>query len=588
MAHADARSPSSAPHRTQRALSISAETGVSRNTYYELDGPNPRPASPPFSASTLLSPFSQLSHDIQLPPVNDLDLYTRPASQPLTASGLDPAVQSGETMKTDGSRRSKKDQLSLKSLQTGKLDKADKQQAKLERKQKREEYKQMYQSQHDYERQMEERRTEKRQQRSLPIHSSSMSVVSGSDAPTDHAGRPQSLAPVNEMYYHSSRHYYRPSRPYQHNYCPDPSLEQPRVGSLSSSTSSKYSHRDKTSAEKLRSFSLKSQSTKSMNDLRPWSGVPPHSLAHDYPSGYDSDDTAMSQDWGSLMDTLHSPSILQPMDSPTWDSSSKDDTELESVDASFSNMSLTPDNSMSGNGRYLLILGANGRTGLELVRQGLERNYRVTAFVRDDRVLLDDSSLRKNQNLLIVRGSPTCQMDLDRCVEGQDVVVNVIGARIMTGDTTVSSHSQVILNNSMKKHGVKRLIVVTSYGCLGLRNYLISTKKLFSRMFMTGILKDKVLQEDIIQRDSESLDWTIVRPITLKDGDLSENYWVSSDELPKTNKAKVLTRRDLAHYILGIINAPEEFHAIRSIAGKPKASKSKAYCPVERRLEKRR
>lgn len=79
----------------------------------------------------------------------------------------------------------------------------------------------------------------------------------------------------------------------------------------------------------------------------------------------------------------------------------------------------------------LTVLGANGRTGLELVRQGLERNYRVTAFVRDDRVLLDDSTLRKNQNLLIVRGSPTCQMDLDRCVEGQDVVVNVIGVCIL-------------------------------------------------------------------------------------------------------------------------------------------------------------
>lgn len=73
------------------------------------------------------------------------------------------------------------------------------------------------------------------------------------------------------------------------------------------------------------------------------------------------------------------------------------------------------------------MLGANGRTGVELVKQGLERNYRVTAFVRDDKVLLEDSSLRKNQNLLIVHGSPTCQADVDRCVEGQDVVINVIG-----------------------------------------------------------------------------------------------------------------------------------------------------------------
>ncbi|CAO3571613.1 unnamed protein product [Mortierella alpina] len=432
MAHADTRSPSCTPHRTQRALSISAETRVSRDSHYEQNGLCLCPASPPFNAAPLLSPFIQLSHDIRLPPVNDLDLYKRPISQPLTASGHDPALQSGDTTTADGTRRSKKDQLSLKSLHTGRLDKADKLHAKQERKQKREEYKQMYQSQYDYERQMEERRTEKRQQRSLPIHPSSTSSASGGDAPTDHAGRPQSLAPANEMYYHSSRHYYRPSRPHQQNYCQDPSLEQPRVGSLSSFTSAKYSQ-NKTSAEKLRSFSLKSQSTKSMNDLRPWSGVPPQSPAYDYPSGYDSDDTAMSQDWGSLMDTLHSPSTHQPIDSPAWDSSSKDDAEPDSMDASFSSMSLASDNSKSGNGRYLLVLGANGRTGLELVRQGLERNYRVTAFVRDDRVLLDDSTLRKNQNLLIVHGFPTCQMDLDRCVEGQDVVVNVIGVNKCRG-----------------------------------------------------------------------------------------------------------------------------------------------------------
>lgn len=80
----------------------------------------------------------------------------------------------------------------------------------------------------------------------------------------------------------------------------------------------------------------------------------------------------------------------------------------------------------------LSVLGANGRTGIELVKQGLERNYRVTAFVRDDKLLIEDSSLRKNHNLLIVKGSPTSQADLDRCVEGQDVVVNVIGVSVLS------------------------------------------------------------------------------------------------------------------------------------------------------------
>jgi putative NADH-flavin reductase len=128
---------------------------------------------------------------------------------------------------------------------------------------------------------------------------------------------------------------------------------------------------------------------------------------------------------------------------------------------------------------------------------------------------------------------------------------------------------QILLYNCISL-GVRRLVVVTSYGCLGLRNHLINTRNLFSRVFMTGILKDKVLQEDIIQRESQYLDWTIVRPITLKDGNLTEKYWVSSEALPKTNKVKVLTRKDLAHYILTIINRPQEYKTIRSIAGRPR------------------
>lgn len=131
-------------------------------------------------------------------------------------------------------------------------------------------------------------------------------------------------------------------------------------------------------------------------------------------------------------------------------------------------MCLRPINAIS---HILLVLGANGRTGLELVKQGLERNYRVTAFVRDDKLLLEGSALRKNQNLLIVRGSPTSQSDLDRCVEGQDVVINVIGARLMTGDSTISSHSQVVLNNAMKKHGMCRFVRCFCHCCLFRNTY---------------------------------------------------------------------------------------------------------------------
>ncbi|KAF9203386.1 hypothetical protein BGZ59_001666 [Podila verticillata] len=512
----------------------------------------PASSSSSSSASKYDRPKKHLSHDTPRSLFGDYDHLPSPPLPPLP----DPPTLTPEQMK----QIKRQKEPSLQQKESKRLER----QAKLEQKQKKAEYQQMYQKQHDYIHSID-RKAEKRQQLSLPIYP---------------AGRQQwDPLPTAEVYYHESRHQPKTASNYSHHH-----------NSFSSSNSTMTSSSQiKPSPEKTRSMSLKS-TTKSMYDLRPWSGSP-QSPTFNYTS-YDSDDTGI-RGWDSLMDTLYSPST----ESPSWSNSSlnvpyvatsgsKDldpDTD-QLVDTTLSTLALSTEKLGNGNGKYLLVLGASGRTGIELVKQGLERNYRVTAFVRDDKLLIEDPVLRKNHNLLIVRGSPTSQADLDRCVEGQDVVVNVIGARLMANDSTISSHAQVVLNNAMKKHGVRRLIAVTSYGCLGLRNYLISTKRLFSRVFMTGILKDKVLQEEIIQRDSAHLDWTIVRPITLKDGDLSEKYIVGSEALPRTDhKIKALTRKDLAYYILGIISDRDQHQAIRSIAGKPKPFKLNPLCPFERR-----
>ncbi|KAG0209819.1 hypothetical protein BGX28_009925 [Mortierella sp. GBA30] len=511
-------SRSSAPaHRTQRALSMAAETRKPSDMLY---------ISPDY-------PYVQScsTNNTKVPSVPAVPVIPASSAQPSSPRELfftdlehfhrtTPSMveQKKEAKIAQRQRREQIVQMlqqqQIEAQEKAKQEKLERQQVKQERKQRRSEYKQMYREQYEG----GGHHKEKSKQHSLPIHTYSS----------------ESISP----HFHPSHHYHLDS---QH---------QQREG-VSSSSSSTTSQSSRSSPDRVRSLSLKSNA-KSMSDLRP--------STNEYHSGYDSDDNSYSRShgWDSLMDTLQSPTLSSPTDSLHWD-----EPELELMD-SMNTLTLSNGN---GNGKYLLVLGANGRTGIELIKQGLERNYRVTAFVRDDKLLLEDSSLRKNHNLLIVKGCPTSQTDLDSCVEGQDVVVNVIGARLMASDATIGSHSQVVLNNALKKHSVRRLIVVTSYGCYGLRDYLVSTRKLFSRVFMTGILKDKVLQEDIIQRDTEFLDWTIVRPVTLKDGDLSEKYWVCSEELPKT-KVKILTRKDLAHYILTIINRPQEYSAIRSIAGK--------------------
>ncbi|KAF9545429.1 hypothetical protein EC957_010959 [Mortierella hygrophila] len=573
--------------RTQRALSMASETQKSRDAVvsayskphlYDLDAYysqfNPSTRAKATAQDTTTSPSSPLQSRFSdtTPYAEKVDLYKRPTSSPMpphTPANLEAKRQRHE--------------------QQQQQDRIERQQAKQERKQKQQDYKQIYQNQFNYQTEMDEKEKKPRRQQlsqpiSIPSSANTSSEISIFSTDTSDTLTSQLSTPTNEMYYYASRHQQseRPNYYYQDH--STSTSQQSHLDSLTSTTSGSLSHKTKVSAEQTRSLSLKTHSTKSMYDLRPRHGAQQSPGLEHYQRDYESDET-LSQGWDSLMDTLHSPSMPSPLDAVNWESMSRDDMETEQVGASLENLTLTSADSKNGKGRYLLVLGANGRTGLEVVRQALERNYRVTAFVRDDRALVGDASLRKHQNLLIVRGSPTCQSDIDRCVDGQDVIINVIGARPMSGDTTISSHSQVVLSNSMKKHGVRRLIVVTSYGCLGLRNYLISTKRLFSRMFMTGILKDKVLQEDIIQRDSASIDWSIIRPVTLKDGELSERYWVSSDKLPKDNKIKILSRHDLAYYMLEIINMPREYGTIRSIAGKPKPFKAKPFCSFEWRRD---
>ncbi|KAG9324444.1 hypothetical protein KVV02_006588 [Mortierella alpina] len=523
--------PSTPSHRTQRALSLAADTRKPRdvlsispdypyiNTFASTTCPSVPavptvPTLPVFYVAQPPSPRQELLF-------TDLEHFQR--TKPSMAE---------HKKEAQIAQRQRREQIVLmlqqqqiEAQEKAKLEKQERQQAKQERKQRRSEYKQLYREQYEGTSQPKDIH----KQHSLPIN-----------AYTHEPSSP---------HFHPSHHYHLDSQQHEGN-C-----------SSSSSTNSRSS---RSTPDRVRSLSLKSNA-KSMSDLRP-----SHSNEYYY-NGYESDENTLARphDWDSLMDTLHSPTLSSPSDSLQWE-----EPERDLMD-SMNGLTLSNGN---GNGKYLLVLGANGRTGIELVKQALERNYRVTAFVRDDKLLLEESSLRKNHNLLIVKGSPTSQADLDRCVEGQDVVVNVIGARLMASDATIGSHSQVVLNNALKKHGVRRLIVVTSYGCHGLRNYLAMTRKLFSRVFMTGILKDKVLQEDIIQRDTESFDWTVVRPVTLRDGDLSERYWVCCEELPKT-KVKMLTRKDLAHYILTIINRPQEYQKIRSIAGKKSsAGKAGAIC----------
>lgn len=205
----------------------------------------------------------------------------------------------------------------------------------------------------------------------------------------------------------------------------------------------------------------------------------------------------------------------------------------------------------------IVIFGASGKTGTHLVRQALEQGHKVRAFVRDALKLTV-----KHENLEISTGNVTYPQTVDKAVEGQDVVLVVLGTS-STGKTTLRSEGTKQIINAMHKHNVKRLIVMTSMGTHESWQQLPFAAKAFFKVALINVIKDHEVQEDYVMQSN--LDWTIVRPSGLTNQEKTSSYKVALGS-DKSLKAGRISRADVAHFMLQQINQSNYLNKAVSIS----------------------
>lgn len=160
----------------------------------------------------------------------------------------------------------------------------------------------------------------------------------------------------------------------------------------------------------------------------------------------------------------------------------------------------------------LLIVGATGGTGRELVRQALERGHDVTAFARNpSRVDMT------HERLVIVRGDVLDISSVEAAVRGQDAVLCALGHKRWLYPTRILSEGTRNLIRAMEKESVPRLVCETSLGIGDSFGRMGLYYTLFVGVFILPFyFYDKFRQERLIRESA--LDWVIVRPGTLTNG----------------------------------------------------------------------
>jgi len=166
----------------------------------------------------------------------------------------------------------------------------------------------------------------------------------------------------------------------------------------------------------------------------------------------------------------------------------------------------------------VLIIGATGGTGRQLVSQALERGYAVTALVRDPSRLQVD-----HPQLTVIQGDVLDQGSVDVAMRGQEAVLSALGHKRFFYPTRILSEGTRNILRAMETHSVPRLVCATSLGI----GDSAGRMGLYYTLFVIPVILpfyfwDKTRQERLIARTN--LEWVIVRPGALTNGEKRGRY----------------------------------------------------------------
>lgn len=191
----------------------------------------------------------------------------------------------------------------------------------------------------------------------------------------------------------------------------------------------------------------------------------------------------------------------------------------------------------------LTIFGSTGGTGRQIVVQALEQGHDVTAFARNPEKLD-----HMHEKLQVVQGNVLDSASVEHAIQGQDAVVCALGLPAIMDKSNLRANGTKQIIRAMEKTGAKRFICQSSAGVGDSRDIMpFHYKYLIVPLMLRRVFADHEIQEHAIKESQ--LDWVIVRPAALTDGERTGSYQHGVAVENKTVTHKI-SRADTADFML--------------------------------------
>jgi putative NADH-flavin reductase len=200
----------------------------------------------------------------------------------------------------------------------------------------------------------------------------------------------------------------------------------------------------------------------------------------------------------------------------------------------------------------VIVFGASGGTGIEIVKQALEAGHEVTAFVRNPAKVAI-----QHPHLKLVTGDVLDAAAVGKSVEGQEAVISALGPTRPPVPGMMEIAAQNIVA-AMKKAGIRRLISTTGAGVRDPQDQ----PKLIDHLMkgLLTLLAGEVLRDsaaNVVVIRASDLDWTIVRYPRLLDAPRTGTYRVG---YVGKGSGSQLSRADGADFVLKELTENKYIH----------------------------
>lgn len=190
----------------------------------------------------------------------------------------------------------------------------------------------------------------------------------------------------------------------------------------------------------------------------------------------------------------------------------------------------------------LLVLGATGGTGWEVIRLAKERGHAVTALVRNPQKLA-----RFNGRIGVIKGDLLSGAELESAVQGQDAVLSAFGP--LTDKVRVWNEFALALTEAMRRSQIRRVMVLSV--AFLFKDSIIPPAYFAGRLFFRDTVIGAAEMEEIFMKSG--LEWTIARPPRLTDGAYTGKYRVREGHLPRFGFT--VSRADVADYMIKAVES---------------------------------